>query len=133
MEKFKEKKIAELLQNATVVLIIMCPVSIVLLIFVNTNFAYLLFVCFFGAVTATILGQLLSAKDKYTREFLSYIDTRIKNAYNIDDYKAILSEFESIAIEDKLFCLSFPQSLRYTHNRIKNSIEALERKDKQIL
>lgn len=134
MEKFKQKKIVIILDKILVVFAILFIVSFVLTFLLeNTFFIYGLLVSIIISFASIIISTRLSEKDKYTKDFLKYINSKIEKANTLQEYKDISSEFEYLAIEDKRYNLSFPNDLRYTHNRILNSIEALERKDKQIL
>lgn len=134
MKKFKEKKIVITLGITSVIFAFLFMLSFALIfVLKNTFFIYGLLVSIIISFASIITSTLLSEKDKYTREFLKYINSKVEKANILQEYKDILSEFEYLAIEDKRYSLSFPNNLRYTHNRILNSIEALERKDKQIL
>jgi ABC-type transport system involved in cytochrome bd biosynthesis fused ATPase/permease subunit len=134
MEKFKEKKIVIILDKILVVFAILFMLSFFLtLLFENIFFIYVLLASLVISLSSRAISSRKSIKDKYSKEFLNYINGKIEKANTLNEFKDILSEFEELAIEDKRYNLSFPYDLKYTHNRILNSIEVLEKQIKQTL
>ena len=124
MAKFVEKRIVKILSNISIGLILAFLLSLVLFLF-NNVFAYGFFLmpC---AIPFLFLESLLSDKNKYTRDFLELYRYKLDNVKSLDDLYDIQSGFESIAVEDGIYCLSYKVSLKNMHQEILNKIEILE-------
>lgn len=125
MKKFKEKKIVNVLNIITVILGISWFLSIVIGIF------YPPFLLGFLLLPITIIpitiASLLSERKTYTRLFITYIENKINNATTLSEFILIQDEFFSLAVENKTYCLSFPQTLKDIHRNIISKIEILEK------
>ena len=125
MKKFKENKIASILSTIGVSLFLLWFVCLFLMIFnmiFGIGFLLLPIAGIFIGISYTF-----SKRDEYTKTFLKYIDNKIYNSKNLEDLNSVLNEFETLAIENKLYCLSFPNDIRKRHEKIINQMEILKK------
>jgi len=125
MEKFKEKKIVNVLNKIGLSIFLLFPICLVLGLFINI----LLVVAFLAIPTAAIFvipSQILSDKDKYTSEFLKYFRKRLQYVQTLEDLKEIRIEFESLAIEKGHYCIGYVVDVKRLHKEIIDKIEISE-------
>jgi hypothetical protein len=124
MEKFKEKKIVNILDRITLSFLILLVLSFILLIF-NDIFLFGLSFLLLAVITNSI-SEMLSQKRKYTNDFISYIEEKIKEVSSLDDLEELLSEFENLSIENGVYILDYPNTLRELHKNILSKIEIIK-------
>lgn len=127
MEKFKEKKIVNRLNIITIILMSCWFISLFIGIFFNINIIMLCFLLMLLALIFNLIALYLSNINKYTDEFIEYINNKINNAKSLDELYVIEKEFIYLAIENKSYCLSYPMTLKNIHRNINSKIEILEK------
>jgi len=125
MVKFKEKRIVIILDIISLIISLCGIVSIFLLIF--SEMFLLGFLLIFCAIPFFVVSSWLSNKDEYTTEFLAYMRKKLDVAKTLDELLEIEKEFISLAIDGKLYCLSFPNDLRKIQQEINNKIDILQK------
>jgi hypothetical protein len=124
MEKFKEKKIVNILDRITLSFLILLVLSFILLIF-NDIFLFGLFFLLLAVITNS-LSEMLSQKRKYTNDFISYIGEKIKEVSSLDDLEELISEFQNLSIENGRYILDYPNIIRELHKNILSKIEIIK-------
>lgn len=128
MEKFKEKRIVEVLDAICLVIMLIFLASLIIGIFYHAFlFGFLLLPI---VMIIIVISQSLSKKNEYTRGFIIYIKDKVKKAKSLDELNQILNEFESLAIEDGMICLSFPADIKIISRDLISKIEILELQDR---
>jgi len=136
MKKFVEKKSVKVIDKITIACAFVSVLSFLSLFWINvtTLFVPLFIVLISFIVAVGILGMVrffLSNKDKYTREFLKYMQSRIDNAKTSDEMQDVFDEFINLSTENgKFFNLSFPTDLKIMNNDIISQLKALKNKPK---
>lgn len=126
MEKFKEKKLVNILDICVGVLAILAFISLILTVF-NLLFLGGFFGLMLLAVPFIVASKILSKKDEYTREFLKYMRDKLDKYSTLKEYNTLLQEFNNLAIKNNSYCLSFPVSVRKIHDEILIKIDALKK------
>lgn len=125
MEKFKEKRIVNVLANVGIGMFVGW-----LLCLIGAAFYTPLLICFLLLPLATIplgISALLSKRNAYTREFLLYMQKKIDSATTKEEFRKIEDEFISLAVEGRGYCLSFPANIRAMHKNIQESYFLLKK------
>jgi hypothetical protein len=125
MEKFKENRVAEILTNIGLCVFIGGIIGMGIGIFYHP-FLWSIFL-FPVALLSIIVSSSFSTRNKYTSEFLEYMRARIDSAVTLDEIVGVSREFESLAIEDGMYILSYPQSLKDIHRDINSRISILKK------
>lgn len=131
MEPFKEKNIVKIMNVIIGVLGISWILCLILIIF--DDMFVLGFLLLPACIPFILLSWLFSEKNEYTRGFLKYIRDKADKADNLRDLIDVNTEFERLAINNKCYCLSFPNTLREFHYKILNQIAILEKIDERSL
>lgn len=124
MEKFKERRVVKIMDNISITIGLMFFLSLLIGMFYNPFLVGFLLLPV--SIIPILISKSLSKKNEYTREFMSYIKDKAKKAKSLDELNQILNEFESLAIEGNMICLSFPLDLKIIHRDIVSKIEILE-------
>lgn len=125
MEPFKENKIANILEYMGMFSTILFILSLLLMFFNHWFGIGFLFIPFGGV--CYFFNGLISKKENYTREFITYIKDKINKAKSLEDLLSVEKEFNRLAIKDGMYCLSFPHSLKTIQAKILSQIEILEK------
>ena len=125
MEKFKENRVAEILTNIGLCVFIGGIIGMGIGIFYHP-FLWSIFL-FPVALFSIIVSSSFSTRNKYTSKFLEYMRARIDSAVTLDEIMGVSREFESLAIEDGMYILSYPQSLKDIHRDINSRISILKK------
>lgn len=128
MEKFKEKIIVKISTAISIIMIVCWLMSLLIGAFYNPFLIGFLLLPI--ATIPMLITTICSDEKKYTRDFILYINNKISEAKTLDELEAILKEFESLAIENKTYCLSFPIALKAIHRDILSRISILEKQSK---
>ena len=125
MEKFREKKIVNVLELIAISLFILGLICTILLF---VHYIFLIGVIFFtiGALLV-IVSSFISNKGKYSEKFIDYMNDKVSNSNNLFELKECLNEFEELAIKDGMYDLKYPYDLRRIHEKILYQIEILEK------
>jgi hypothetical protein len=125
MEKFKEKKIVNILFTTAVSMFGLWIITLILSVFNSIFLAGFLLIPV--AALCLLIGSILSDSKKYSREFIDYMDNRINKAKTLHDLYDCLDEFQNLAIENNMYCLDYAHDLRKIHQKIISQIEILEK------
>ncbi len=129
MEPFKQSKTVVVLLMVSTLLLIIALISFFTFLFSDGKpIWFLTFLITFGI--ALILHGIqvrLDKEEKYTREFMVYIEDRINKTKSLEDLLSVEKEFNRLAIKDGMYCLSFPHSLKTIQTKILSQIEILEK------
>lgn len=124
MEKFKEKRIVEIMNTIIAIIGLLFILSLLIGMFYHPFlFGFLLLPI---SIIPILISKSLSKKDEYTREFISYIKCKVKKAKSLNELNQILNEFELLAIENNMICLSFPTDIKIIYRDLISKIEILE-------
>lgn len=124
MEKFKEIRIVKISDYVSVTIALMFFLSLIIGAFYHPFLVGFLLLPI--AIIPLLISKSLSKKDEYTRNFITYMKSKVKKAKSLNELNKILNEFESLAIEDNMICLSFPLDIKTMHRDIISKIEILE-------
>ena len=135
MEKFVETDFIRKSINVSLVMMVsgfgIALISLFVSIFVQfshgaVGFFFLLCasLTFGGALFGAIVGGL-SKRDEYTRQFLKYMRNKLNEAYTKKELYSLLGEFEELAMDGRLYGLSYPLELRRIHREIITKIDFL--------
>ena len=125
MKKYEKKKSVKVLETISISLFLIALLGIILAIF---NLKFLLSIFIFPCILPIIwISKQLDTIEDYTKEFITYINKKLDSAKNLEDLVEIQKEFESLAIENKMYCLSDSITIRKLHEKILNQIEILEK------
>ena len=124
MEKFKENRVAEIATNIGLGILVGWIIGMVIGVFYHP----LLWSIFLlpGALIAIVIALFFSTRNKYTSEFLKYMRAKIDSAVTLEELMGVSREFESLAIEDGMYILSYPQDLKDMHRDINSRIAILK-------
>ena len=123
MEKFKEKRIVKILDATSVIIGLCFFLSLVIGIFYHPFLIGFLLLPL--AIVPIALSWSISDKDKYTKEFIKYIESKIKDAHTIEQLNDIDDEFTKLAIDGNFYCLSFQATLKEIQRDLFSKIELL--------
>ena len=123
MEKFKEKRIVNILNIIGTCMLVIFLIGIFGMMF-SPMFG-LGFLAIPVGFICSVLASSISKKGKYTTEFLKYMKDKLQTASTLEDLILIRSEFYDLAVEGSQFCLSFPHDLRNIQREIENKIDIL--------
>lgn len=124
MEKFKEKRIVKIMDGISSSIAIMFFLSLIISIFYHQFLIGLFLIPI--SIMPILVSNWLSEKDNYTKQFILYIKSKVKNAKSLTELNEILNEFESLAIENNIIQLSFPADLKIIYRDLISKIEILE-------
>ena len=135
MEKFVESDFIRKSVNVSLVMMVsgfgIALISLSVSIFVHfshgaVGFFFLLCasLVFGGGLFGAIVSGL-SKKDEYTSKFIKYMRNRLNEAYTKKELYSILGEFEELAVENGMYCLSYPVDLKRIHQEIRTKIDFL--------
>jgi len=125
MEKFKEKKIVNILLTIAISMFGLWIITLILSVFNKIFLAGFLLIPV--ATLCILIGSTLSDSKKYSREFIDYMNNRINKAKTLHDLYDCLDEFRNLAIENNMYCLDYAHDLRKIHEKIVFQIEILEK------
>lgn len=127
MEKFKEKKIVNILDIIIVIGLILFLLCLFLMPF--SKVFGLGFLILPSMIPIILLSWYFSDKNKYTSELLKYMRNKLNTAKTLNDLKDIEKEFIYLAIENCSVSinLSYPTDLKNIHREILNKIDILEK------
>ena len=126
MEKFKEKKFIEISDIIGMLAFILMLVGL-LLCLVSHYFIYLVVLMFLiGFICAVIIGSF-SDKQKYTDQFIKYIEDKLSKANSLEDLLKVEKEFIDLSIEGRVYNLKNPEKLKTIHRKINAQIEILNK------
>jgi predicted membrane chloride channel (bestrophin family) len=125
MEKFKENRVAEISTNIGLCMFIGWIIGMGIGIFYHP-FLWSIFLLPV-ALIVIVIALFFSTRNKYTSEFLEYMRARIDSAVTLEEIKGVSREFESLAIEDGMYILSYPQDLKDIHRDINSRISILKK------
>jgi ABC-type bacteriocin/lantibiotic exporter with double-glycine peptidase domain len=125
MDKFKEKKIVNILNIIFVIMFSLFIVSFLLSILNPIFLVGILFIpiCFIFSILANTLSDLR----KYSIDFINYITNKLNKSSNLEELYDCLNEFKTLAISNGTYNLKYPHDLRKIHEKILSQIEILER------
>jgi hypothetical protein len=127
MDRIKERKIVTVLSVIGASLMIIWLICLFLMIF-NLIFG-VGFLLLPIAGVFLILANVFDKKDTYTSQFIRYMKCKLKDARTLEELKVILKEFEDLAIENNMYCLSYPVDIRKIHEEILYKIDILEKNE----
>lgn len=125
MEKFKEKKIVNILDTVAICLFVIFILCLFIAFFNNI---FLLAVVFFPiSALLVIISSSMSDLNDYSEKFIIYMNSKIDKATTLQELLQIEEEFITLAIENDMYCLKFPHAIRKIHEKILNQIEILKK------
>lgn len=125
MEKFKEKRIVNVLNNIGLSIFFCCMLSLVLAMF---NPYFLIGFLFFPLpLPFLLIASSLSKINKYSREFIAYMQGKLKSAETLEDLISIKKEFDYLAVENGVICLSYPVTMKEINHEIVSKIDILQK------
>ena len=79
------------------------------------------------AAVFLLIGSLFSTRNKYTRTFIKTIETKLESCSSLSELLQIKEYFMTQAIENNMFRLSWPITLKSLLSKINNQIEILNK------